>query len=217
MSRPNLEKLARATDLDVTTTNNEEFSDLIDSLKNNIRLRRENRNDNIYNITYSHPEALVAQKVVQETLNLFVENTLGESRQDTDTASRFLDTQIADYESRLAAAEQRLADFKRKYSDLLPGQGTYYSNIEGLKESLAGVDLQIRETTQQVKALQEKLTAATTSAVAGANVRTADSETNLQTQYDTRIEALQQQLDALKLDLLTSTLMLLKQRTYLMP
>lgn len=197
LSRPNLEKLARATDLDLTTKNDEEFSNLIDELKRDIRLRPQRR-DNIYTITYNHKEAAVAQRVVQETLSLFVENTLGESRQDTDTASRFLDTQISEYENRLSAAEQRLADFKRRYSDLLPGQGTYYGNIQSLQEALAGVELQIKEITQQINTLEAKLLASTPQST-GIGVRPADSDLALATPYDARIEALQQQLDQLKL------------------
>ncbi len=197
LSRQNLEEVARATDLDLTTTNDAEFSELIDNLKRDIRLRAQSR-DNIYSIIYRNSEALVAQRVVQEMLNLFVENTLGGSRQDTDTASRFLDTQIAEYENRLSVSEQRLADFKRKYSDLLPGQGSFYGNVQSLKESLAGVDLQIKEVTQQISTLEQKLSSSKPQA-SGIGVGPADSEAALSTPYDARIDALQQQLDQLKL------------------
>ena len=119
LSRSNVEKIARESDLDITTNTEDEFESLVTSLSKEIALSSTGR-DNIYNISFSNKEPLVAQRVVQETLDLFVEGSLGNNRKDTDTAGRFLDEQIAEYESRLAEAEQRLANFKRQYNDILP-------------------------------------------------------------------------------------------------
>ena len=112
LSRPNLEKIARATDLDILATTDKEFEELIDKLQKTITISASGR-ENIYLISYSNPQPQLALKVVQETLNNFVEGQLGSSRADTQTAERFLNSQIADYERRLMEAELRLSDFKK--------------------------------------------------------------------------------------------------------
>ena len=123
LSRSNVEKIARESDLDLATETTSQFDSLVSSLSKSINLNSTGR-DNIYTISYSNKSPDVAQKVVQETLDLFVEGALGNNRKDTDTAGRFLDEQIAEYENRLSEAEQRLADFKRQYNDILPLQGS---------------------------------------------------------------------------------------------
>ena len=152
LSRSNVEKIARKSDLDITTSTEDEFGDLVTSLTKDIKLSSAGRS-NIYNISYFNRDPIVAQRVVQETLDLFVEGSLGNSRKDSDTASRFLDEQIAEYESRLSEAEQRLANFKRQYNDILPLSGSFYSRLQGLKEDLEKTQLQIKQTQQQAESL----------------------------------------------------------------
>ena len=52
---------------------------------------------------------------MQSLLGIFVESSLGDKKQDTQTAVKFLDDQIKRYEELLLAAESRLKDFKLKY------------------------------------------------------------------------------------------------------
>jgi polysaccharide chain length determinant protein (PEP-CTERM system associated) len=113
LSRANIEIIARQSDLDITVNGNEEYNKLIVELTDDIDLKGTGR-DNIYTISYANESAEMARTVVQETLDLFVEGSLGSSRKDTDTTTRFLDEQIAEYENELAESEQRLADFQRK-------------------------------------------------------------------------------------------------------
>lgn len=196
LSRTNVETIARESDLDITTDNEEEFDNLVRDLTKSIKLGSTAR-DNIYTISYENEQAALAQTVVQETLDLFVEGSLGNNRRDTDTAERFINEQIAEYEARLAEAEQRLADFKRQYSDILPLQGTFYANLQKLNSALENTRLQIKQTQQQVETLRSQLTkrskAATNSAVEGAE------SPALRTRYDERIRALEEQLDQLRL------------------
>ena len=75
LSRSNVEKIARESDLDITTTTENEFESLVTSLTKEIELSSTGR-DNIYNISFSNEAPSVAQRVVQETLDLFVEGAL---------------------------------------------------------------------------------------------------------------------------------------------
>ncbi|MEC8232058.1 MAG: XrtA system polysaccharide chain length determinant, partial [Pseudomonadota bacterium] len=121
---------------------------------------------------------------------------LGNNRKDTDTAGRFLDEQISEYESRLSEAEQRLADFKRQYNDILPLAGTYYASLQTLNNELEATRLQIKQTQQQAESLKNQINSAKRSD--SFSVTDAD-EPVLRTRYDERIKSLEEELDRLKL------------------
>ncbi|MGO4893919.1 XrtA system polysaccharide chain length determinant [Flavobacterium sp. W21_SRS_FM6] len=196
-SRSNLEAIARDSDLDITTKNTAEYESLIKSLGKEIRLQTAGR-DNLYTISYSHKNPQMAKTVVQTTLDLFVEDTLGNSRQDSDSASQFLDEQISEYETRLNDADQRLADFKRKYADILPNQGSFYQNYNQLEKNLEQTKLTIRETEQQMKTLTDQIKGSKTQSDSF-SVRDPNSNTSLTTRFDSRIQTLESKLDELML------------------
>ena len=194
LSRPNLEKIARATDLDILATTDKEFEELIDKLQKTITISASGR-ENIYLISYSNPQPQLALKVVQETLNNFVEGQLGSSRADTQTAERFLNSQIADYERRLMEAELRLSDFKKNRLNLLPGnESDYYSQINSEKKKLEEARLTLLE-------LETRLASAKSQLVGEEPVfgvmPFSGSAGRPATQFDERIRMLQSQLDNL--------------------
>ncbi|WP_158971692.1 XrtA system polysaccharide chain length determinant [Paraglaciecola sp. L3A3] len=197
LSRPNIEIIARESDLDITATTPEAYESLINSLSRNINLRSAGR-DNLYTISYSHKNPEMARTVVQETLDLFVEGTKGNSRKDSDSANQFIDEQIGEYESRLSAAEQRVSNFKRKYADLLPNQGTFYQNYSQLESQLEQIRLTIKETEQQISTLTEQISSQKSN-VDGFAVRPSNSQSPLTTRYDDRITKLEGNLDDLML------------------
>jgi len=196
LSRSNIEIIARESDLDITVNTADGYTNLINALSNNIRLNRTGRN-NIYNISYSNRNPELAKRVVQETLDLFVEGSLGNNRRDTDTASRFLDEQISEYETRLIEAEQRLADFQRRYNDILPVSGSFYSTLQGATSNLENTQLQIRELQQQVTSLKSQMSSGR--ATDGFDVRQGDNTPVITTRYDNRIKSLEEKIDQLKL------------------
>ena len=197
LSRANVEIIARESDLDITAITAEDSNKLITKLSDDIKLSGTSR-DNIYTISYANQSPEMARTVVQETLALFVEGSRGRSIQGTDTSSRFLDGQIAEYESELAQSEQILANFKRKNSDILPMQGSFYDNPQSLKQELEATKLTIKETQQQINAMKSQ-TRQAQSATDGLGVRNNGDEQVLTTRYDDRILALEGMLDDLRL------------------
>lgn len=197
LSRSNVETIARESDLDITVTTDEAYNKLITNLTDDINLAGTGR-DNIYTISYANQNPGMARTVVQETLDLFVEGSLGSSRRDVDTTTRFLDDQIAEYESSLSESEQRLADFKKQYAEILPGEGTFYNNLQSLRTLLEGTELTIKETQQQINAMKGQ-TRQAQKAADGFGVRSNDGEQVLTTRYDDRILGLEGRLDELKL------------------
>lgn len=143
MSRPNLEKVARETDLYLRAPTQEDFARLVDKLPTKIAL--DAGRDNTYTLRYSDTDPKMAQRIVQTLLDAFVEDTLGAKRADSDTAQEFLQQQIRDYETRLREAEDRLAKFKKDNVGLLPGEtGDYYTRLQAAEVKLQDLRSQYR-------------------------------------------------------------------------
>ena len=117
LSRPTIERLVRNVDLDLDAKTAVAKDALVDAVTQSISIQSAGR-DNLYTLTYSDPKPEVAQRVVQALLTIFVESSLGATRQDSDSARRFLDDQIKNYETKLAEAESRLKNFKLRNIEL---------------------------------------------------------------------------------------------------
>ncbi|SEL70353.1 polysaccharide chain length determinant protein, PEP-CTERM locus subfamily [Colwellia chukchiensis] len=199
LSRPNLERITRMTDLDVQANTPAAYEALIDRLKSNINIRKTGgRKENIFTITYQDSDPEMAKNVVNSALTVFIENTLGENRSDSTSAQKFLDSQIKDYENRLLAAESRLTDFKQKYSGVLPDQyGGYYQKLNVVKEQLKITELTLLEQETQLKSAKAQLTASPVNNESPQN--NIKNSNSIQTTYDGRIAELEATLDSLQL------------------
>lgn len=144
LSRPQLEKVARETDLDLRAKTPEQKESLVLSLAQQIKIDMETTgradrktNDALYVITFRDGNRAKALEVVQTLLNNFMEDTLGGKRSGSATAQQFLVEQIKDYEARLSAAEARLAEFKKKNVGVMPSQsGDYFQRVQAEAEAL---------------------------------------------------------------------------------
>lgn len=136
LSRPNLAEVARATDLDLRASSEEQFERLLDSLGNRIEVV--GGRENIFTISFQDPDRDKAVAVVDSLVETFVEKSLGADRSESSKAQSFLQQQIREYEERLTVSEDRLADFKRKNVALMPGQeGDYFSRLQTAREALS--------------------------------------------------------------------------------
>lgn len=111
INRPTVERLVRQVDLDLGVNSKTDKDALIDAVTKAISIQSTGR-DNLYTLSYRDKNPEVAQRVVQSLLTIFVESSLGASRQDSEGARRFLNEQIKSYENKLTEAEGRLKDFK---------------------------------------------------------------------------------------------------------
>jgi len=138
LSRPNLERVARETDLFLDARTPEQQVAVINGLQTKITLEQARRS-NTFAIRYNDSDPKRAQGVVQSLLDTFVEDTLGMKRTDVTNARRFLEAQIREYERRLTESENRLADFKRENLAMLPGEGGDF--FGSLQNAIANVRL----------------------------------------------------------------------------
>jgi|HigsolmetaAR202D_1030399.scaffolds.fasta_scaffold01792_13 polysaccharide chain length determinant protein, PEP-CTERM locus subfamily len=137
LSRPQVERVARETDLDLRAKTPEQKEALIRDLQQRISISaadlraRTSQGEGLYLIEFRDIDREKSVEVVQKLLNAFVESALGEKRTGQETAQRFLDEQIAEYERRLSEAEARLADFKKANVGLMPdSRGDYFARLQ---------------------------------------------------------------------------------------
>ena len=85
-------------DMDINTQSEREMEMLIESTKNNVSITTTQRSS-IYTITYEDENSQRAKRMVQTLLDIFVEDTLGKSAKESDTAILFLDNQILSFQN----------------------------------------------------------------------------------------------------------------------
>jgi len=195
--RENMEKLARMTDMDLRANTPEQMDRIVGSLKKRVKLGRSGAN--IYQISFADRSPELAKRVVQSMLTIFVESNLGSSRQDQDSAERFLQREIKDYERRLIEAERKLKDFRMRNLDILSEKGSYYQRLKKSKNGLVAAQDQLalaesrrEETRQQLEYLESQ-----GAALPSFQTWLEDSSKEVTSPQDRKIQAMQQQIDDL--------------------
>ncbi|QNA98051.1 chain length-determining protein [Massilia sp. Se16.2.3] len=189
ISRPNVERVMRMTDLDVKAKDADEKEKMIDNLISKITIAGTERDD-IYTISYKATDPKLGKDVVQSLLTIFVEGSFGGKKQESDKAVQFIDDQIRSYEEKLAAAEDKLKEFKIKNMGLLPREGADFgSRVNAANDALSQAKLELAEAEQSRNAIRRRMTGGST---AGGTVM-ADPE------LESRIATAQKNLDTLRL------------------
>ncbi|MDH5181180.1 MAG: chain length-determining protein [Gammaproteobacteria bacterium] len=192
LSRPNMEKVILAHDMDVNVKDEKDKEALIKKMRKSIHIGATRRH-NLYTISYENQNPKLAKAVVQSLLTIFVETTLGGSRQDSDIARKFLTQQIKEYEEKLVAAEKRLMAFKRENMGLLPGQGLdYFGRLQKTQAELEQAVFELNQAKHRRDELNRQLKELVQSA-------SKPGLNNVVTSADTRIQKLRGKLDDLLL------------------
>ncbi len=195
VSRPNIEKLMRSSDMDLLARTQSEKEKMVDQLMKDIVLA--GGRDNLYSISYRDTSPERARRVVQNFVSMFVESGLGDKRRDSEGAIRFVDDQIKNYEARMTEAEGRMKDFRLANMELLgTGQsGNYIGQIAALSDELKRLNLELRSAEQSRDALKQQLSSgeipSMLPALPGGSAASATPE------IDARIDAQKRQVDEL--------------------
>lgn len=190
LSRDNLEKIALKADLDVDAGTTERYERLIAKLKNDIQIGGSSKS-NVYTISYSHGDPEIAKKVVELTLKQFLDTVMRQSKLDSNSATDFLVTQIAERKTVLEASELALAQFKQENEGTLPNQGgTYYAALSTLRTQLEDLDGNIASKQTELDTLRATFLPPERS----------DGTPVVHTAFDERLRLLQQALDAERLN-----------------
>jgi polysaccharide chain length determinant protein (PEP-CTERM system associated) len=193
LSRPNLEKIIRKSDLDTSAGRN--AADLVDEAAGSLTIARAGSGDNLYTIAFRYPDGRKARDVVQAALSTFIEQSLGRTRGGTDSARRFVDEQIKDYESKLREAEARVQAFRLKYMGLFGTSGqSYVGQMGTVQEQIKDARLELRVAQQTRDGIQQQLEEQTQRGPGAPSKRVATIRVP---EIDSRINGLKQQLDEL--------------------
>ena len=193
ISRPNIEKLMRSSDMDLLVTSQSEKDRMVDRLIRDIKLS--GGRENLYSISYRDTSPERARRLVQNFVSMFVESGLGDKRRDSESARRFIDEQIKHYETRLAEAETRMKDFQLANMGMLgTGSRDYLSQVAALTDELNRVQMELRAAEQSRDALKEQLQGEVPGMIPDLSARPPVSVTP---EIDARIEALRRQNDEL--------------------
>lgn len=158
LNRPNLEKLSRMTDLDIEATTPLEKEQLINQLERTVKLQGTRGNSSLYTVSYTHNNPDLARRMVQALITVFIESSIGDKRDDNQSAQVFLNQQVKDYEQRLAEADRRLSDFKRENAGKMPNEsGSYYQRLEFLNSDARAAQLELGEAESRYLSLTNQL------------------------------------------------------------
>lgn len=191
LGRPLLERVARETDLHLRSSTREEMDRQIADMRERITIRNEQRRQNLYNIRYRDENPVAAQAVVASILNIFIEDSLGASRVDTEQAQEFLRRELDKLEVDLEQAESELADFKKRNVGLMPGEsGDYFQRLQSGMEALEQTESALRLAYRKRDALSQQL---------AGEQPLLESPAGLPSPLDQRIADQQSQLEQLQL------------------
>ncbi len=197
ISRPNVERVVRMVDLDIKVKDVKEQEKLVKELMGKIQLGTTGR-DNLFTIHYNNQNPKLAKDVVQSLLTIFVEGGLGDKKQDSSSAIRFIDEQIQSYEEKLITGENNLKAFKQKNIGIMPQQGSdYYSQLSRAEEDLNKTRLDLREAEQARDAIKRQITGDEPVLLVDQD---ESSSSIVNVELDSRIDALNKNLDTLRLN-----------------
>ncbi len=163
VSRPNLEKVIRRSDLDLTVEDEAGMERLIADMMKNISVKEQG--GDLFTLSYVSGDpnltdaqnAAVAKRVVSNLINIFVEGNMEGSRESYNETAQFIDRQLQEYEKQLEEAEMRRAEFQRQYMGVLPTDVNYSQRLETTQRNLRDMDFKIQQAQSARRALASQL------------------------------------------------------------
>ncbi len=197
LSRPNIKELIEQNHMLKPGSTEMQREFLIQQLMKTIHVKINGR-DNLYEIDYvgNNPDQTLG--VVRTLLNLFVSKGINSNRKDSEQAVQFIDSQIAIYDTKLKAAENKLKDFKTQNPGYSGGATTdYYTRQAQLQDQLTMLQGQLSSAASSRNALSRQLSdvkpTLAPSLLPGTNIVMAPQESSI----DLRIAAQRKRLDDL--------------------
>lgn len=159
VSRPNVERLVDRTDLGlVSGPSPAERERAIAKLGDQIRIQPVGGAVNLYAITYRDSDSARAKRLVEATLDLFVNASSIGKKRDSEEASEFIDGQIKAYESKLVEAENRLKEFKvRHFGASGVATQDFFGRMSALSDEVGRLRLDLAAAEQTREAYRREL------------------------------------------------------------
>ncbi len=172
MSADNLEKVVRGTDLAGTVSSDADVAARVGMLRNHITIL--STDDNMFEITTSMSDssasdrtnARLATQITQKLLDIFQQENITGSRDETKQGIAFLDQQIAETGKALAEADQKRVAFEQRYLGVLPGAGSIADRMNAARTEISQIDMQLTSAQSGLAAMNGQL-AGTPRSIAG--------------------------------------------------
>ncbi|MDR2215315.1 MAG: hypothetical protein LBE59_05675 [Nevskiaceae bacterium] len=153
LSGPSLERIARTAGLLTDDVVDQvKVAGILQGLASGVTVEVEyvqgNAENVIFSFAYQDAQRDRAIDVIETVKNAFIEDVLGQRREGSENAQKFLEEEIRSYEVKLSEAETRLADFKKANIGLMPTeQGGYFGQMQAELDAAAKLrnDLKIAE------------------------------------------------------------------------
>jgi polysaccharide chain length determinant protein (PEP-CTERM system associated) len=194
VSRPNVEKLMDSPEIGLPTKGPSFRDRELNMLTEKIRVVPYG-GGNLYQISYRDVNAPRAQRLVEELVNIFVQSSVGSKSKDSEEASRFIDEQIASYESKLVESENRLKEFKvRNFGVAGTSNQDYFGRIAALSDEVNRLRLELIAAEQTRDTLKRELAGEDPQLPSSAMPGTAPVVVS---EVESRLDAQKRQLDDL--------------------
>jgi len=140
ISRPNVERLVRRPELGFDVSSSRKTDALVSTLMNQIRITP-TPEGNLYDITYRGSSPSGAQRLVEATVDMFVNASAGAKKRDSQDAGRFIEAQIDAYRAKLNDAEDAVQQFRARNVGVAGVSSLeYFNRIALLSEQIDKLD-----------------------------------------------------------------------------
>ena len=154
LSRPNLEQVIHLAQMDVGINQTQKDA-LIANIAGQVSIKAQAKN--LFQLSYSDSNPNRAKNVVDALLTIFAEKAASSNRVEMEKARKFLDDQIASHEDQLRASEQRRADFRRQYAEMLADPISGQPKLQALQSELRQAQLQYQQALLQQQSLENQM------------------------------------------------------------
>lgn len=192
ISRPNVDKLVRAVGLDAEARTPEERERVIDTVIRTLQFKSAGR-DNLYTLAFRDEDPRRAKQAIDMLAEMFMESSRGGKESDAEAARRFIDEQIAVYEKKLQAAENRLKEFRLRYLVMSPSDGRdFFVRMSDAQAQLQKAQLELNEAVRVRDAYRARLDREEPAPAPG-----AQDDSFRAAEIESRIDAMRRSLDQL--------------------
>jgi len=103
-------------------------------------------------------DATLAKEIAETVTELFVDKSLEAGRRTAGIAVDFIQSQLENYEERLAESEERLKVYKEKNPKRLPSQhSSYLSELKSYDSKMVELEVDIKERSLEIELLKQRL------------------------------------------------------------
>lgn len=159
IARPNVERILDKDDFGWDISEPLKREKLITELMEKIKVEPTGAG-NLYAISFRDTSPERARRVVESIVDLFMNSSSGDKKRDSNDASRFINDQIKEYESKLMEAENRVKEFKVRNLGVTGPQGQdYFARMSELSDQVNKLRIELSAAEHSREAYRRELAA----------------------------------------------------------